>query len=70
VDGRLIQDAFERGAAYALVQKDFSDKYPQLDYGLIGNPENIKVLGMSPLCLRVEDSLKPSIESHVTGESN
>ena len=59
VDGHdYIQDAFERGAAYALVQKDFSDKYPQLDLRLDWNPENFKALGMSPICLRVEDSLK------------
>lgn len=59
VDGHdYIQDAFERGAAYALVQKDFSDKYPQLDLRLDWHPENFNVIGLSPLCLRVEDTLK------------
>lgn len=58
VDGHdFIPDAFERGAEFALVQKDFSVQYPQLDLRSGWHPETFSELGKSPLCLRVEDSL-------------
>jgi len=59
VDGHdYIQDAFDRGAEYALVQKDFSDKYPQIDLRSDWHPEYFSMLAKSPLCIRVEESLK------------
>lgn len=59
VDGHdFIQEAFKRGAAFALVQKDCSASFPQLD--LLGEwtPEAVTAFGDAPFCLRVEDTLK------------
>ena len=52
-----VQDAFDRGAAFALVQKDFSNQFPQIDLRLDEQLERIEAVDESPLCLRVEDSL-------------
>lgn len=59
VDGHdYLSDAFKRGAAFALVQKDCSARFPQLD--LLGEwaPQAVTAFGDTPFCLRVEDSLK------------
>ncbi len=52
-----VEEAFERGASYALVQRDMSDRLRVLDLrgGFI--PDDLASIE-SPLCLWVEDSLK------------
>ena len=59
VDGHeYVQDAFTRGASFALVQKDLSTHFPQLDLCLEWTAEDLVALRDAPFCLRVEDSLK------------
>ena len=58
LDGHdFVEEAFERGAHLALVQKDLSSRLPQLDlrHGLdISALEQLEV----PFCLRVDDSVQ------------
>lgn len=58
VDGHdYVAEAFERGAAIALVQRDLSAQFPQLDLSADWKPEDLLALGDNPFCLRVPDTL-------------
>ena len=58
----FVEDAFERGAGYAIVQQDFTSRFPVLD---LRNPLDAQTLASTlaglnekkPLCLWVPDSL-------------
>ncbi len=52
-----IGQAFQRGAAFALVQRDLSGQFSMLDLRSGFQPESLAALD-SPFCLRVEDTLK------------
>ncbi len=57
VDGHaFVGDAFQRGAAYALVQRDLDARWPTLDLRS-GNVGAFSHDPKQPLCLRVEDSV-------------
>lgn len=59
VDGHdYVQDAFKRGADYALVQKDPGEQFTVVDLRSGRLPEDFKVPSECPLILWVEDSLK------------
>ncbi len=48
-----VQDAFDRGAAFALVQKDLSDQFPQIDLRFDEQLERIEAVDESlslPAC--------------------
>lgn len=57
VDGHdFIEDAFRRGASFALTQRDVNASYPTLD--LRGNPSTDSILKLdSPLILRVDNTV-------------
>jgi len=57
VDGHeFLQDAFKRGASFALIQKDINDSFSTID--LRGNVTFDSSLSFdSPLCLRVDNTL-------------
>lgn len=57
VDGHdFIEDAFRRGASFALTQRDVNASYPTLD--LRGNPPTDSILKLdSPLILRVDNTV-------------
>lgn len=52
-----VGDAFNRGAYVALVQKDLSNVFPQLDLTGEWHPDAIASFGTTPFCLRVKDTL-------------
>jgi UDP-N-acetylmuramoyl-tripeptide--D-alanyl-D-alanine ligase len=57
VDGHdYVGQAFQAGASFALVDKDLSSSFTQLDLREVPIPEALEVLE-SPTCLLVEDSL-------------
>ena len=57
VDGHdYIGHAFDQGASFALVAKDFSDEYPQLDLRQAVTAAQIANLGQ-PACLLVDDTI-------------
>jgi UDP-N-acetylmuramoyl-tripeptide--D-alanyl-D-alanine ligase len=59
VDGHdFIQDAFSRGASIALVQRDLSSQYPQLDLAGSFHPGALTAIENGPFCLLVPDTLK------------
>lgn len=59
VDGHdFISEAFKRGATLALVQKDQSSRFPQLDLTAGWQSSELAAIGDAPICLLVEDSLK------------
>lgn len=51
-----VQDAFARGAQFAVVQKDLSDRFPVIDL-LEGGLKHVWETPSQPFCLQVEDSL-------------
>lgn len=53
----FVSEAFDRGAAYALVHQDLSSRYHQVDLSTGYKPEDIAYLGNPPVCLRVQNSL-------------
>lgn len=58
VDGHdFVQDAFERGAYLALVQRDLSARFAQLDLRGDWHPGSLAAISDNPFCLLVEDSL-------------
>lgn len=58
LDGHnFVQDAFDRGAVLALVQRDLSDQFPQIDLRGKFHPEALSAFGRAPFCLLVDDSL-------------
>jgi UDP-N-acetylmuramoyl-tripeptide--D-alanyl-D-alanine ligase len=58
VDGHdYVQDAFDRGASFALVDRDMSNKFLQLDLRGEWHPDALSSFGDAPICLRVEDAL-------------
>lgn len=59
VDGHdYLQDAFDRGAVLALVNKDVSLQFPVLDLREDWNFEALEKFKQVPFCLRVGDSLE------------
>lgn len=59
VDGHdFVQEAFERGAVFALVQQDLSDRFPQLDLRSVEQPLDVTPFLDQPCCLLVPDSLQ------------
>lgn len=58
LDGHdFVGDAFERGAVLALVQRDLSEQFPQLDLRGEFHPEALAAFGRVSFCLLVDDSL-------------
>jgi len=58
LDGHdYVQDAFNRGASYALVHRDMSNEFQQLDLRSDWHPEALSAFRGKPFCLRVEDTL-------------
>jgi len=58
VDGHdYVRDAFNHGASIALVQRDMSDEYPQMDLRCEWHPDSLTALGSEHFCLRVENTL-------------
>ena len=54
VDGHdFVSDAFSRGASFALVQNDLSDKFNQMDLRVKSDAERFE----PPLCLLVDDTI-------------
>jgi len=59
VDGHdYVEDAFKRGAEYALVEKDLGDQFQILDLRAGKAPADLDSNTEYPLVLRVDDSLK------------
>jgi UDP-N-acetylmuramoyl-tripeptide--D-alanyl-D-alanine ligase len=57
VDGHdFVADAFQRGASFALIQREIGGAYPTVDLRRVPPPESFDSLD-SPLCLLVENSL-------------
>jgi UDP-N-acetylmuramoyl-tripeptide--D-alanyl-D-alanine ligase len=52
-----VGDAFQHGAQLALVQRDFSGQFPQIDL-TAGKKVNDLEIPSQPFCLRVKDSLQ------------
>ncbi len=58
LDGHdFLDDAFARGASFALIQRDVPETYPVLDLRSSW-PSNEAATIRPPLCLRVDNSLK------------
>ncbi len=53
----FVEDAFNRGAAYALVEEDLPSKWPMLDLRP-GNDLPAHPIPQAPYCIRVENSLE------------
>jgi UDP-N-acetylmuramoyl-tripeptide--D-alanyl-D-alanine ligase len=53
-----VRDAFERGASFALVQKDLGEYFPQIDLQRSWSQESVRVLEQGQTCLFVPDSLQ------------
>jgi UDP-N-acetylmuramoyl-tripeptide--D-alanyl-D-alanine ligase len=53
----FVQDAFDHGAAYALIQKDMQAQFPQLDLEGDWQSELQSLSNKLPVCIRVPDSL-------------
>jgi len=53
----FVSEAFDRGAAYALVHQDLSSRYHQVDLSTGYKSEDIAYLGNPPVCLHVQNSL-------------
>lgn len=53
----FVGDAFQRGADFALVQRDLSEQFPQLDLRVAFQVDKVDIVDC-PLCLRVENSLQ------------
>jgi UDP-N-acetylmuramoyl-tripeptide--D-alanyl-D-alanine ligase len=59
VDGHdYVREAFENGAAFALVHRDLSQYYPQVDLRSGWSGESSTTLERGPACLLVADSLQ------------
>jgi UDP-N-acetylmuramoyl-tripeptide--D-alanyl-D-alanine ligase len=59
LDGHdFVQDAFQRGASVALVQRDLSGQFTQLDLSAGVPAEGLAIPGKKPYCLRVPDTLR------------
>jgi UDP-N-acetylmuramoyl-tripeptide--D-alanyl-D-alanine ligase len=54
----FIQEAFENGARFALVQKDLTDQFALLNLQGEWQPDELSNIGDAPLCLLVNDSLQ------------
>ena len=58
LDGHdYVQDAFNLGASYALVHRDMSTEFQQIDLRSDWHPEALSAFRGKPFCLRVEDTL-------------
>ena len=58
LDGHdYVQDAFNQGASYALVHRDMSTEFQQIDLRSDWHPEALSAFRGKPFCLRVEDTL-------------
>ncbi|HLE15011.1 MAG TPA: UDP-N-acetylmuramoyl-tripeptide--D-alanyl-D-alanine ligase [Anaerolineales bacterium] len=58
VDGHdYVRDAFERGASYALIHKDLSAQFRQLDLVEGWQIDPVDLQGELPVCIRVADSI-------------
>jgi len=58
VDGHdYIQEALDRGAIIALVQRDLPDRFPVVDLRSDGHLDELADLGNAPFCLRVANTL-------------
>src|SRR3989337_4315069 len=51
-----VQDAFDHGATLALVEKDLSAQFLQLDLRAGRQAESLANIGESPICVRVTNS--------------
>ncbi len=59
VDGHdFVQEAFDQGALFALVNREISEQYHHIDLRQDWQPDDQLEIGDSPVCLIVDDSLK------------
>ncbi|MBM3152041.1 MAG: UDP-N-acetylmuramoyl-tripeptide--D-alanyl-D-alanine ligase [Chloroflexi bacterium] len=57
VDGHdFVADAFQRGASFALIQRDLAGGFQTLDLRHAPAPDSLVQLAEAPLCLRVDDT--------------
>ena len=52
-----VQDAFDHGATLALIERDLSAQFLQLDLRAGGQAESLANIGEAPFCIRVTNSL-------------